>query len=157
MNKTKVLIYSVIVLIVLNISVLTLLVISKNEARFDHRPDHKSPKEVVIEELHFDKNQCNQYSKLIDVERKEVRELEEKSKIAHEQLYSLLGKSKTNEKAKDSLLLIISNSQHEIELNHFNHFIDIKKICHPNQIEDFNHLANELARIFGKNKKPRRD
>ena len=40
--------------------------------------------------------------------------------------------------------------QKEIEKTHFQHFLEIKALCRPEQIEDFNLLSEELARIFAK-------
>ena len=36
------------------------------------------------------------------------------------------------------------------------HFLDIKKLCKPNQMKDYESLTQELANLFGhKMKKPR--
>ncbi|MDN3675870.1 hypothetical protein QWY90_00745 [Flavobacterium paronense] len=41
---------------------------------------------------------------------------------------------------------------------HFKHFVDIKKLCHKDQMEDFNELTEDLGRIFApKPRRPRHD
>jgi protein CpxP len=47
------------------------------------------------------------------------------------------------------LFLQIASNQTGIERLHYNHFIDIKKLCIPEQLEDYNALTIELAQIFG--------
>ena len=53
---------------------------------------------------------------------------------------------------KDSLMFAISKYQLEIENTHYNHFLEIKKLCKPDQLKYFEELTKELAFYFRPNK-----
>ncbi len=48
----------------------------------------------------------------------------------------------------DSLTRKIGEQKQKIEQINYNHFDDIKKICTLNQMEKYNDLTSELARLF---------
>ena len=118
---------------------------------FGHRPPQagrQKPKEIIIEKLHFDEAQQKDYAKLIKWHRGEITKLDGNIREAKNELYSQLLQPETNLKAKDSLISVINLNQKQIEQTHFKHFEDIKKLCHKNQMDDFNDLTEELGRIF---------
>jgi len=142
MSKIKLLTIAVIALILINISTLAFFFFKAP------RPmDQKSPKEAVIEKLHFDENQVASYDELIKIHFEKIKALNRDLLITKNNLYKELSNS-DNKKVTDSLLFELANQQGEIEKTHYNHFLDIKKLCKPEQIEEFNALSNELAKIF---------
>ena len=70
-------------------------------------------------------------------------------------MYSQLNQTEVNLKTKDSLITLLNSYQNQVEETHFKHFEDIKKLCHQDQLEDFNELTEDLSRIFAPNKPPR--
>jgi len=58
---------------------------------------------------------------------------------------------------KDSLYLKLANYQKQIETTHFNHFLEIKKICNKEQLSDYKYLTEELSKIFSNRRKPRNE
>ena len=148
MEKTKLLTISVIGLLLLNFAILGFLFL--NEPR-GHKPPHEGrpmPNEIIIEKLHFDNQQQKDYAKLIEWHRGEINKLDRNIREAKQQLYAHLNQGETNSKSKDSLIAIINLNQKQIEETHFKHFEDIKKLCHKDQLENFNDLTKELGRIF---------
>ena len=79
---------------------------------------------------------------------KEIEKLDRNIRHTKNDLYSLLMKAAVDVKVKDSLIAQLNLYQKQIEETHFKHFEDIKKICHPYQMENYNELTEELARIF---------
>ena len=147
MEKTKLLTIAVIGLLVINLGTLGFLLLSEK----GHRPPKEGrpePKEIIIEKLHFDEAQQKDYAKLIKWHRGEITKLDGNIREAKNELYSQLLQPETNLKAKDSLISVINLNQKQIEQTHFKHFEDIKKLCHKNQMDDFNDLTEELGRIF---------
>lgn len=147
MEKTKLLTVAVIGLLVINFGTLGFLLLGPK----GHRPPHEGrpePKEIIIEELHFDAAQQKEYAKLIQWHRGEIEKLDGNIRQAKNQLYSQLSQAETNVKAKDSLIAVINANQKQIEETHFKHFEDIKKLCHKDQMDDFNALTTELSRLF---------
>jgi periplasmic protein CpxP/Spy len=149
MNKSKLLIISVVTLAALNIALILVLTLGHSP-----RPPHNmgGPKQIVIEKLHFDANQIEAYEELISVHRETIRSKEEEMRVAKESLYHSL--SSNNQDKRDELIAKINIIQKNFEEIHYNHFLDIKKLCKPDQIKDYNELTNELARIFSPQKMP---
>lgn len=156
MEKSKLITISIFGLLALNLATLGFLLVSGPKG---HRPppqeNHPKPNEIIIDQLHFDAAQQKDYSKIIAWHQKTIRELDHNIRHAKNDLYMLLKDSQVNSKTKDSLISVLNGYQKQIEETHFKHFEDIRKLCHPDQIEDFNALTEELSRIFAPNH-PRR-
>lgn len=156
MEKSKLITISIFGLLALNLATLGFLLLSGPKG---HRPsphgDHQKPKEIIIDQLHFDAAQQKEYSKIIEWHQKTIRELDHNIRQSKNDLYALLKDAQVNGKTKDSLISVLNGYQKEIEKTHFKHFEDIRKLCHPDQIEDFNALTDELSRIFAPNRPPR--
>lgn len=147
MEKTKLLTLSVIGLLLLNLGTLGFLFLNGKERGRPHegRPE---PKEIIIHKLHFDGAQQKEYAKLIQWHRGQITQLDGNIREAKNDLYRQLNKAEVNIKTKDSLITVINSNQKQIEATHFKHFEDIKKLCHKDQLDDFNYLTEELSRIF---------
>lgn len=148
MERTKLLTFTVIGLLVLNFATLGFLFLNgPKSGRLPHERKPE-PKEIIIQKLHFDANQQKEYAKLIQWHRGEIDKLDGNIRKTKNELYSQLSEKQTNVKSKDSLIALLNSYQKQIEETHFKHFEDIKKLCKPEQLEDFNALTEELARIF---------
>lgn len=155
MEKSKLLTITVIGLLLINIATLGFLFLN-GPKHGNHPPmDRMRPKEMIAQKLHFDENQRGQFDKLIDWHKSEIRKHDNEIRMAKIELYELLSHQDVDLKSKDSLINVINNHQKEIENIHFKHFEDIKKLCHEDQMDDFNHLSEELARMFAPPKPPR--
>ena len=147
MEKTKLLTIAVIGLLVINFGTLGFLLLGPKGHKQPHEGRPK-PKEIITDKLHFDANQQKDYAELIKWHHGQIEKLDENIRNAKNELYSQLSQAETNIKAKDSLIAMINSNQKQIEVTHFKHFEDIKKLCHKDQMEDFNDLTEELSRIF---------
>lgn len=160
MEKTKLLTFAVITLLLINLGTLGFLFLSGPNGHHPHRGEGPEggpkPREIIIEKLHFDANQQKEYDKLIKWHQGEIRRLDDAIRKAKNDLYSGLSEDIINEQSKDSLITLLNSYQKQIETTHFKHFEDIKKICHNEQLEDFNELTEELSRIFSRGQKPPR-
>ena len=154
MDKIKLLTFAIIALLLLNLATLSFLIFSgsKNNDRPENRPQ---PREIIIDKLHLDEQQQEQYEKLIHWHRSQINKLEEENQQTKQQLYLQLQKPEVNNILKDSLINNLSRIQKQIENTHFKHFQDIKKICTPNQMKRYNELTEELSRLFSKPHPPR--
>ena len=120
-----------------------------------HKPFDDGPKKVIIEKLAFDEEQIVAYEKLIDQHIMDIRANDQKIIQLKKELYRLLLKRYSNQET-DSLTNEIGHVQQEIERIHFNHFKDIKTICTPEQMPNFDLLIGELDILFNKNIHPRK-
>ncbi|PWA05866.1 periplasmic heavy metal sensor [Flavobacterium psychrotolerans] len=155
MDKIKLLTFAVIGLLLLNLTTLSLLFINPPKG---NEQNHKRPQEIIVEKLHFDKKQQEQYGQIIHWHRGRITDLEAQIRETKQDLYTLLQKEAVDETEKNNLITILANYQKEIEATHFKHFEDIKKICRRDQIKDYNTLTMELSKIFSqKQRPPKRD
>lgn len=155
MSKSKLLTIAVIALFLINVITLSFFIFKapKERGERNEMPPMRSPKNIVINKLHFDKEQVANYEELIEQHLKLISEIDNKTIVLKNKLYQELS-NLDNKVVIDSLFLQIATNQTAIEKIHFNHFLDIKKLCKPEQIEDYNALTNELAEIFGKKLPP---
>jgi protein CpxP len=152
MNKSKLLRIIVIAILIINMVVIGYLLINKG-AFFGNKPT--KPREIVIKKLDFDTEQIKQYDVTITKHQNKIRNLDDSIRKTKNELYSRLKENSTKIDTNDSLVNQINNYQKQIEITHYNHFIEIKKICKPEQLEKFNALTNELSKIFSGKRKPK--
>jgi len=105
------------------------------------------PRNEIIDRLHFDENQVTQYDSLIVKHREMVGEKEGQIQALRTSLF--MGVSTGLDTAtKDSLIDRIGALNADIQRIHYGHFLDIQKICKPEQRADFEELTKDLSRMF---------
>ncbi len=125
-----------------------LLFLLFGKPRKDGRFGEDRPKNMVIEKLRFDKNQIAEYEKLIQNHRHQIREKDDEILKLKNELYSDLKNSQQNSAKNDSIIAKIADVQKQVEYIHFQHFLEIKKLCRPEQKAYFDQLADEISAIF---------
>jgi len=148
MSKIKLLTIAVIGLLFTNSVLVGFLLIKKQPAPMEDMPPGKreGPKKIIMERLQFDTEQVAQYELLITGHRKSIRLLKDSISETKNELYQSL---QTDSFAgKDSLTNLLSALQKRIETVHYDHFVQIKKLCKPEQMEAFNELTHDLAFYF---------
>jgi hypothetical protein len=153
MNKTKLLTVVIIVLVIINLVALSFFITNKPPHHF--REGRGMPREIVIRKLHFNDEQIDSYEKIILLHRQKIRSLDDSIRKSKNELYHLLNEKSVIKHQKDSLFLKLANYQNQIEQTHFNHFLAFKSICRADQLSDFEHLTEELGKIFSPPKKER--
>src|SRR6185436_8838903 len=89
MNKIKLLTIAVIGLLAINLGVLGFLFLRKPPMHEGPGgPPEDRPKKIIIERLHFDKEQTAQYEQLISHHRDSIRDLDRQIRKAKSDLYS---------------------------------------------------------------------
>jgi len=142
MNKVKVLSLLSIGLFLANLFLLWFL--------FMHRPmppGGEGPRNSIIEKLGFDTEQSKAYDQLISRHRSEIEKAQQEIIALKNTLYASL-RSDSQQTAADSLILAINQVQMNIEHIHYNHFLDIKRLCKPEQVDAFNAFSEDIAKLF---------
>jgi protein CpxP len=153
MSKIRLLTIAVIMLLIINSAMLLFVVFKPNKPR--ERPLENGPKNIIIERLQLDKNQVIEYEDLIKTHQAKVKYLNEEVRKTKNQLFKCLVSN--NDIEAKILQEKIGALQIEMEENHYSHFAALKKICKPNQIENFNKLSLDLARLLAPNRnKPKK-
>lgn len=150
MNKYKILVFIVAIVILMNIVLIGFL-FTNNERGPRHRVE---PKEIIIEKLHFNASQIAVYEKTIRQHQQKIHDLDDAIREQKNLLYSMLPEKNADTKKVDSIINHIAQLQKEIEHTHYNHFLEIKKICTPEQLQDYDALTEELSQLFSHPKRP---
>ena len=159
MSKIKLLSIAVVGLLVINLAMLVFMWLNKPGREQGagpggrHGGGHEGPKRFIIEKLHFDEGQVKNYEALINVHRAALHTLEDDIRRTKTSFYETLAGNATQ---YDSLQKRLGELQQQVEAAHYHHFAAIKTICRPEQMNDFNDMTKELARLFapGKNLPP---
>jgi protein CpxP len=121
-----------------------------------HTPPHvgdQGPKNIIIERLRFDEAQEREYQKLINFHRNSVRETTERTKTLKLQLYLTL-KQGENNNLTDSLITEIGKTQQAIEKANYSHFLELRKLCKPDQLNSYDALSADIVKLFSKTPPP---
>lgn len=154
MEKSKLKNIIIVGLILLNFCTL-MYVFLKPSMRQRPPMERTGPKDMIVKKLHFDKNQQKDFEKLIEWHQGEIQKFDKVIMQSKNTLYTLLANKEIDVKVKDSLITVINMNQKQIEETHFKHFEDIKKLCKPEQLDDFKEFTKELGKIFAPNKQRR--
>lgn len=139
MNKSKFLILIIVGLLISNGIMFFMMFRDQN------RKD--GPKNTIIDKLHFDKEQIEDYEVYVQQHRKAINKNEVSMNTLRSKLYEQLKYQQDSSKT-DSLISLISKQQFIAEHINYNHFLEIKKLCKPNQKGDFDELTTEIAKLF---------
>lgn len=140
MNKEKLLSILVILLIVLNLGIVAFL--------FKTRPPH--PPELwrmVVNELHFNAQQEEQYQAVREKHRERMNAIEEEFASVLEQYMNQL-KEAPNPAIEDTLLNKLAELEKEKAAITLAHFRDVKGLCHPEQLDAFDQLIPQLLPVI---------
>ena len=105
------------------------------------------PKTIIIEKLHFDKEQIKNYETYIQKHRKDINNNEAVINKLRSELFEQLKYQQDTTKI-DSLISKIAKQQNLAEKINYNHFLEIKRLCKPSQQKYFNELTTEIANLF---------
>lgn len=109
------------------------------------------PKNLIIDRLHFDKEQIAQYDKIIVQHQRSINSLNDSMHKAKNELYQKLADK--NNTGEEAIIAKMGALQQQIERTHYNHFAALRSLCKPQQINDFNNLTKDLAYFFSAQKK----
>lgn len=105
------------------------------------------PRNEIIDRLHFDAAQVTEYDSLIVTHRKMVGEKEKEIQGLRTALFVGVAE-RISQGRKDTLVNQIGVLHADIQQIHFAHFLDIQKICKPEQQGDFALLTKDLSKMF---------
>jgi Spy/CpxP family protein refolding chaperone len=157
MERAKLLRWIIAILVILNLGMLVFLFLGR-PGRHMHEVMEKGggPKQIIIERLHLDAEQQKKYDVMVERHRKEMFRLNDVSRGMHDKLYAFLKTDSADTQQTDSLMKQIAENQYQIENLNFNHFKEIRSLCRPEQMDDFNKLVNDLGELFHKGPPPRK-
>ena len=144
--------FTVIFLALINLSTLTLLWIGRPEGPKPQRgPVNPAEKQnriqhILKQELGFDETQVEQYLKLREKHRKVTRQLEVEIQELKREMFDEVLKENPQPILSDSLLTLIQTKQSKFEHLTFQHFLDLRNLCGPEQQQKLKLLMHEVFR-----------
>lgn len=160
MERTKLLTLVVIGLFLLNLFTLGFVLFKPTSASLmvnqQGPPEGEGPARLIMQRLHFDERQKQQYQTLIDEHQKQTRLLNEKTARLYRDYYGLLATTPPDSVQAKALSQQIADNQRAIAELNFAHFQGLKALCRPDQQVYFTQLVDELARLFGRRQHPPR-
>ncbi len=142
----------IIVLIVLNMATLVMLWLGEPQRPAQHRgPGRPKQKRAQIQrllknELGFDDKQAEQYLKLRQEHREQTRQLNDEMRRIKKQMFDEVLQDNPQPLLSDSLLKLTQKKQSKIEQLTYQHFLDLKKMCKPEQKYKLKLLMHEMFR-----------
>jgi len=148
MNKLRFLTAAVMLLLLLNTGTLLYLFLARNKNERTGPPG-RAASGFIIEQLHLDARQQQQFAELRDQHRAIIRRVQEEDRRLHDVYFGLL-KTDNPDKAKtDSLSSLIAAQRSLIETTNFEHFQQLRKLCRDDQKKRFDATIDEIARRIG--------
>lgn len=160
MERTKLLTIAVVGLLLLNLLTIGFLILNTNRPRRPEPPGQNGgdgPARIIMERLGFDEQQQQDYRKLIDAHRDQTERLSIQSVELYQMYYGLLLAEKPDTARENALSQQIAQNQQAVARLNFDHFAQIKALCHPNQQANFTRLVGDLNRLFGRQQRPQRE
>ncbi len=124
---------------------------------FQQGPDRRPPGppgDFIVKELGFDVNQMEQFRELSDGHMRAMRSIDEQTRRVKDNLFDGIGNQQFTEEQADSITSIIAQLSKEKELNVFNHFKAVGKICTPQQKAKLDMIISQALHRHGKGRRP---
>lgn len=150
MERTRLLTLAVLGLLIINSGTLCFIFFSSTHSPPPGAmpPRREGPKQLIINRLDLDDTQQREYGAMVDEHRNGNRRLNRQSMELHNELYTLLKENTLNRAKADSVIEAIAMNQKALENLNLDHFLKIRSLCKSSQLDKFDALAGELARLF---------
>ncbi|UII80667.1 hypothetical protein [Flagellimonas sp. CMM7] len=112
------------------------------------------PGNFIVKELSFDINQMEQFKELSQGHMHAIRRIDERIRRLKDELFNGIGDEQFTTQHADSITTLIAQLSKEKELNVFNHFEAVGKICTPEQRAKLNSIISEALHHHGKGRRP---
>ncbi|HMS32918.1 MAG TPA: Spy/CpxP family protein refolding chaperone [Ignavibacteria bacterium] len=173
-DKNKILTIAVVALIITNLGILVYLWYERSQnfnstGRMSsgermQRPEGKppqdrmtsegGPKEFLILELKLDEKQKEDYGKLVDEHRAEMKRIREKIRNEKDDMWKEITKPKNENNTAERSAAEIGEDQKQIELITFAHFQKVRELCNDDQKKKFDEVIQETLRMMGPENPP---
>lgn len=139
------LVITIVILVILNIITLSLLWIGRPQPN-KYRPmgNNNHIQKLLKEELGFSDEQTKHFLEIRENHIKNTKQLNEATKRIKKQMFDLALDETDQQSVSDSLLNLTLEKQKRLEKAMFQHFIDIKNLCNPEQKVKLKKLMHKL-------------
>jgi len=154
-KQRRYLLFLVVLLVVLNLGTITLLWIgrppapdSRERQVLPHQQDARL-KDLLKRELKFNDEQIARYFQLRENHRQQFEKLNEEIRQLKQQMFDAVFSREPQPEISDSLLQLSLQKQAQLDRLTYQHFLDLKKLCNPDQQDQLKMLIGEFFRQQG--------
>ncbi len=151
-KQQRYLLIVIVLLVIMNIGTLLMLWIGKpshpSRQRGPIPPKHEKSRieQLLKVELGFNVSQIRKYLKMRQEHRRTTQQLNDEIRQVKKAMFDEVLQDNAKEELSDSLLTLAQEKQAKLEQLTFQHFLDLKKLCKPEQQEHLKFLMNQLFR-----------
>ena len=145
-KKYKALVTLIILLVLTDVVLLIFFISHQSPSdKRGHSRDQNGLAAVLSKEVNFDTSQMSQYMQLRSSQRAAGRPLFDSLRISKENFYALLGQSSVSDSIINNYAEKIAMSQKQLDLQMFNYFQQVRKLCTPQQLPQFDSLIKKTV------------
>ena len=149
-KQKRYLIFVIVLLVILNLGTVLMLWLNKPPKlmmqRMPQRPEQEKMhiQQLLKDQLGFDKTQAEQYLKLREEHHKRASLLQNEIQRIKKLMFDEVLKENPQTTLSDSLLKLSQEKTADLEQLTFQHFLDLKKLCKPDQQDKLKFLIGEF-------------
>jgi len=144
MKKETLLVITIVVLFLLNLSTLGFLFFR----RPPHSPGAGALDRRIISTLQLDEAQQQRFEQLKKAHHEQMQASDRAYRDALNNYFGLLKSDSVASVQRDSLQAILTRIQNDRAAVTFQHFADLKALCRPEQKQDFDRLLPDLLQVI---------
>lgn len=143
-NTYKILTWSVILLIIVNIILISFIYTGYKR---NERMRPQMPAEFLSKQLDLTDSQRNKLHQLADMHHRESEMIREEVKSARDKYFALMKAPNIDDSTKNAAANSIAQHLKEIEILTFDHFQKVRAICSPKQQGKFDEIINDVLHM----------
>ena len=150
-TKTKSLIMIIVFLLITNIAMLAFFVLGKPAERRQRNHESNGMYKSLQNEVGFSESQLKQYQALKDQQMKTVRPKFNEVRQSKKDFYELISSAQVSDSALNADADSIAQKQKNLDMQMFQYFKNVRKICTNEQTEKFDSLMKKvIGRMVGR-------
>lgn len=117
------------------------------------RPEHGArgnrPADFIIKQLNLDDQQQKQFADLRNQHQQIVRSEESEDHRLHVIYFGMLKTDEPDKSRVDSVATLIGDQRKKLATATFDHFLQLRALCRPDQKKLFDETVDEIAKMIG--------
>ncbi|MEI9945048.1 MAG: periplasmic heavy metal sensor [Chitinophagaceae bacterium] len=154
MKKINFLVLCVVLLLLLNIGTLAFLFYRPGHEKKDDRHPSKDPAGFIISKLKLDTEQQNQFEQLRRKHHDSAKIMQDEDRRLHDAFFDLLKTDNPDKNKVNELADLVAAQQKTLAINAFDHFMQLRAICHDDQKKLFDENINEITKAVAQGRPP---
>ena len=151
-KQKRYLLFVIVLLVILNLATILMLWLNRPPQpmlqREQRRPEQEKMhiQQLLKDQLGFDETQTEQYLKLREEQQEGALLIQNEIQRIKKQMFDEVLKENPQTTLSDSLLKLSQEKMADLEQLTFRHFLDLKKLCKPEQQDKLKFLIGEFFR-----------